>query len=338
MYLVTGATGFLGAHLVCHLLQAGYRVRAMKRSSSRPDEFDYISSIVLGKEKVDYLKNLEWVIADLNHQAEMEDALEGIEKVFHCAAVVSFHAKDHAFLYQVNAEGTAQLVNLCLGKGVLDFFHISSTAAIGSTIDGSPADEETEWKRTKKTSIYSLSKYAAEMEVWRGAEEGLNICIVNPSIIIGPGIWKRGTCRLFYNIMKGFPFYSTGSNAFVDVKDVCKAILFLHKKRIQNERFLLHGTNWGFENLFFRFAEIAGYKKPGIQVGPAMVGFAWRYFKLIEWLTGKRGVITRESAASSIKHQSFSSEKIEKLGFKFTPIEATLSEIADRLKAAYAAN
>lgn len=335
MYLVTGATGFLGSHLVCHLLLAGAKVRAMKRSHSRMDEFEYVSGLLIGSQKSEMFANLEWVTTELEDLSSLEDALQDVEKVFHCAAVVSFHAKDHDRLYKANVEGTAQLVNLCLALGIKDFFHVSSTAAIGSQPDGTPADEESEWKRTKKTSVYSISKHAAEMEVWRGGEEGLNICIVNPSIIIGPGIWKRGTCRLFYNIMKGFPFYSTGSNAFVDVSDVCRAILFLHQKGVHNERYLLHGTNAGFKELFFAFAEAGGYKKPRVQVGPVMAAIAWRYFKLIERLTGKKGVITKESAASSIKNQSFTSRKILDLGFEFTPLPQTLTFIAKSLRQSY---
>lgn len=335
MYLVTGATGFLGSHLVCHLLESGYPVRAVKRVNSRMDEFEYISNLSLGDKKSELLKKLEWAIADITMIDQLEDALQGITKVFHCAAVVSFHQREHDYLLKVNAEGTALLVNLCLAHGITDIFHISSTAAIGSTADGSPADEETEWKRTKATSVYSISKHVAEMEVWRGAEEGLNVCIVNPSIIIGPGIWKRGTCRLFYNILKGFPFYSTGTNAFVDVRDVCRAILMLHQKGISGERFLLHGNNLGFKELFFRFADLAGFKRPRLEVGPILASFAWRYFRLVEVLTGKRGVITRESAASSVKFQSFSSRKIEAMGFAFTPLDDTLMNIATQLKNSY---
>ena len=330
MFLVTGATGFLGSHLVCHLLQAGYEVKALKRSSSRMDEFNYVSSLYV-TENPHLLNQLHWVEGDVQDIFSLEEALVGVSKVFHAAAVVSFHSKDAQQLIATNQKGTANLVNICLEVGIKYFFHISSNTTVGATNWGEMADENTEWKFNKKTSQYSVSKYLAEMEVWRGAEEGLQICIINPSIILGPGIWKRGTCRLFYNVYHNFPFYSVGSSAFVDVKDVCRAILFLHDKGITDQRYLIHGHNLSFKELFTKMALALDRKPPYIKITVSSVGIAWRFFKLVEWITGKRSMITKESAQSSVKKQLFSSAKLMALGFEITPIEETIGYTAEAL-------
>ncbi len=337
MFLVTGATGFLGSHLVCHLLQAGYEVKAMKRATSRMDEFGYVSSLYTNKSP-QLLDKLQWTIADLNDIYAIEEALVGVNKVFHTAALVSFHSKDAKKLMATNQKGTANLVDICLQVGIKYFFHVSSNAAIGSTIWGELADEKTEWKFNKKTSQYSVSKYLAEMEVWRSAEEGLKICIINPSIILGPGIWKRGTCRLFYNVYKNFPFYSVGSSAFVDVNDVCRAILFLHNSGITDQRYLLHGHNLSFKELFTKMAIAMNKRVPFIKITENSVGLAWRFFKLLEWITGKRGMITKESAQSSVKRQMYSSQKLMDLGFEITSIDDTIRETSAQLMLYYNRN
>jgi dihydroflavonol-4-reductase len=337
MFLVTGATGFLGSHLVCHLLQAGHAIKALKRSSSRMDEFDYISSLYMA-DNPKLLEQMQWVVGDVEDVFSLEEALEGVSSVFHAAALVSFHSKDAIRLIETNQKGTANLVNTCIHKGIKYFFHISSNATMGSTPWGEKADENTEWKLNKKTTQYSLSKYLAEMEVWRAAEEGLKICIINPSIILGAGIWKRGTCRLFYNVYHNFPFYSVGSSAFVDVKDVCRAILFLHDKGITDQRYLIHGHNLSFKELFTQMAKALDRRPPYVKITANSVGIAWRFFKLVEWITGKRGLITKESAQSSVKKQLFSSDKLLNLGFELTPIEETIAYTTTELKKKAAPN
>ncbi len=335
-FLVTGATGFLGSHLTVHLLRAGYAVKAMRRKNSRMSEFDYILS-VYKLQPSDFKDTLEWIEGDLTDPTSLELALSGVEKVFHCGGLVSFHDKDRDRLFEVNTQGTESLVNACLSLGITDFFHVSSTAAIGKGATGEISNEETEWKKEDHPSPYHQSKYLAEMEVWRGAEEGLSVCIINPSIILGPGIWKRGTCRLFYNVYNRFPFYSTGTQAFVDVRDVCEAIIFLHEKQISGQRFLLHGHVKSFKELFFHIADLAGKRRPWIKIGPLASGLAWRIFAIWEKITGKRSMITRHSARSSVGNASFSSQKIELLGFKTRAHEETLGYTTQELLAYYKA-
>lgn len=295
------------------------------------DEFHYISSLYK-KNTPKLLDQLQWAEGDVCDIFSLEDALEDISCVFHAAALVSFHSRDASRLIETNQKGTANLVNICLHKGIKYFFHISSNATMGATPWGEKANENTEWKFNKKTTQYSLSKYLAEMEVWRAAEEGLKICIINPSIILGPGIWKRGTCRLFYNVYNNFPFYSVGSSAFVDVNDVCRAILFLHDKKITDQRYLIHGHNLSFKELFTKMALALDKKPPYIKITANRVGIAWRLFKLLEWITGKRGLITKESAQSSVKKQMYSSDKLLNLGFELTPIDETIAYTAEELK------
>ncbi len=292
-------------------------------------EFEYISDLVLKEGKSSLLKNIEWHSGDLKDIFSLEEALNGIETVFHCAGLVSFYHQDSEHLMKVNQEGTANLVNACLIKGIKKFCHISSTAAVGSSEENGILNEENIWKYDNRTSAYSTSKYLAEMEVWRGAAEGLNVVIINPSIIIGPGWWKRGTCRLFYNVAMKFPFYSSGSNAFVSVGDVCRAAIKVLYGEYFGERFLVTGVSMTFKDFLFEIADKMGRKRPFIKVGKQMSGLVWRFFRMVEVLTGKRVMITKESAKSSVRKKYYSSQKIQnRLDFQFTDIHINIAECA----------
>ncbi|ULT28722.1 NAD-dependent epimerase/dehydratase family protein [Sphingobacterium sp. E70] len=172
MILITGGTGFLGSTLIKQLIDQGIDVIATKRAQSIIPTSLLSSSLI------------QWVDADINDYFELEDALEGVTKVYHCAALVSYQKKDAKSHFKVNVEGTANIVNLCLEKNIR-LLHVSSIAALGTNKDNLPVSEKDHWEHSPTTSNYSLSKYQAEMEVWRGITEGLNAVIVNPSVILG---------------------------------------------------------------------------------------------------------------------------------------------------------
>ena len=212
MVLITGATGFLGAHLSCLLLQKGEIVRALKRDSSSMDQFDFISTYYFKEEKEQFLKNLEWVNGDILDIPSLQEQFNGVHKVYHCAALVSFKEKDQKALTKVNVEGTANVVNMALTQGIKKLCYVSSTAAIGRTLSGQTINEETEWTDSKYNTNYAISKYLAEMEVWRAQEEGLNTVIVNPSVILGVTGVPVGSASIVKKAKNGFPFYTKGQN------------------------------------------------------------------------------------------------------------------------------
>ncbi|WP_317044313.1 SDR family NAD(P)-dependent oxidoreductase [Pedobacter ginsengisoli] len=175
MILVTGATGFLGAELINQLTEAGVKVKALKREHS-----------VIPK-SISNNANIEWLVADINDISSLEDAFEGVDQVYHCAAMISFDPKDKAKLLKVNIEGTSNIVNLCAENNIR-LVHVSSVAALGNAKKGQLITEKDFWEYDPKAHSYAISKYEGEMEVWRGIAEGLDAVIVNPSVIIGPGL------------------------------------------------------------------------------------------------------------------------------------------------------
>lgn len=330
---VTGATGFLGAHLVCALLQKGYSVQALKRPQSSLNEFTFISGLYFGHDQSLVIKNLEWLEGDITDYDSIAELLQKEQLVFHCAGLVSFHKADRNNLFTINVKGTENVVNACLTKGCKKLVYSSSTAAVGKADDDLITNETHQWDEKDQPSNYSVSKYYAELEVWRGVEEGLDAVIVNPTMIIGPCNWEKATGRFFINGSKNFPFYTTGSNAFVYVKDVANAMIKLAESTITAERFLLVSENMLLRDFMNTVADAFGKKLPSIKATPFMASIAWRWFGLVGFITGTKGLITQESAASSIKTVRYSNQKIkDALGFEFTPIENAVKETVASFK------
>jgi len=324
---VTGATGFLGAHLVCALLQKGYLVEALKRPQSSLNEFTFISGLYFGQDQSLVVKNLKWVDGDITEYDSIEEMLKKDQMVYHCAALVSFHQADREKLFSINIKGTENIVNACLAKDCKKLVYASSTAAIGQAEDNLITNETNQWDEKDNPSNYSISKYYAELEVWRGIEEGLDAVIVNPPMIIGPCDWRKATGRFFSNGYKNFPFYTNGSNAFVYVKDVAKAMILLAESSVSQERFLLVSENIMLRDFMNTIADAFGKKRPFIKVNPMMAEITWRCFGLVGFVSGTKGLITKESAISSFKTVQYSNQKIkDALAFEFTPIKIAIEE------------
>lgn len=317
MILVTGGTGFLGSYLIRSLVAAGKPVRALYRKAPSPRLQDLSGKI-------------EWVQGDILDVCALEDAMQGVTQVYHCAAVVSFQPGHAAGLMKINVEGTANVVNLALDAGVKKLVYVSSVAAIGRTKEQAAIDEDCEWEDSPNNSRYSISKYQGEMEVWRGIAEGLDAVIVNPSIILGAGFWDEGSGTLLKNAWKEFPYYTEGVNGFVDVLDVVKAMVLLMDSPVSGERFILSAGNWGYRQLFTSMAHALGKKPPHIAAKPWMAELVWRLEKVKGLLTGKQPVITKETARTAQLKVYYDNQKILKAlpEFTFRPLEETIREIS----------
>lgn len=315
--LVTGGTGFIGAYIIEELVEKGYHVRAIRHSKSAPF---FIPAAIQNK--------VEWVQGDILDVVSLEDAMEGIDAVIHAAAKVSFAPNEKSQLYKLNIEGTANVVNIALEKNIQRFVHISSVAAIGRTVNGEQVSEEKKWQDGKMHTSYAISKYHAELEVWRGAAEGLNIVIVNPSTVLGYGDWSTSSCAIFKSVYNEFPWFTKGINGFVAAEDVARATVLLMESGISNERFIINGDNWSFQQLFNAIADSFGKKRPHKEATPFLGSIAWRMEKLKSKVSGKKPLLTRESArvAQSITH--FDNSKILKAlsGFSFTPLAQAIKK------------
>ena len=329
MILVTGGTGLLGSHLLYDLVQTEEKVRALYRSD---DKIEELKSIFRHYEFGQLIfDKIEWVKGDLLDIPSLAEAVRGVKQIYHCAAMVSFKKIDAKKILKTNIEGTANIVNEALKQGVQKLCYASSTAAVGHTNDkGELINENIAWKEDKQTSTYSISKHFAEREVWRGAEEGLETVIVNPSVIIGPGDWTKTSGSFFPTMWNGLKYYSLGGNAFVDVRDVASAMQKLMDSSIINERFLLVGENMSFRNFFNYVADALDVKRPWIKAGPIKTAIVWRIDLLRSFFTGKPRVITKETASSSQSLRFYSNQKIKNaLNFTFTPISKTVVDTAN---------
>ncbi len=321
---VTGGTGFLGSYLLRYLVSQGYtNIIALKRANSRMD---------MVKDVVD---DVEWVEGDILDLGVLEDAIARVDYIFHCAAMVSFYPKDAKRMTKVNVEGTANVVNVALDFDIKKLVHVSSIAAVGRRKKLVEIDENTKWESSEYNSKYAISKFLSEQEVWRAGEEGLNIAIVNPSVIMGSGFWNEGPAAFFKMVWNGLKFYSTGKTGFVDVRDVAKFMMLLMESEISGERFILNSQNLAFRYVFDTIAEKLDVKKPSIKVTPFLESLSWRVLAVHSFFTGKKPAITRETAKSSGRIFIYDHSKSKSaFDFDYIPIEKTIEESAFLFKKA----
>ena len=324
--MVTGGTGFLGSHLICHLLDAGQRIRAIRRTHASFDILRRVFSFY--NRDFDASAGLiEWIEADITDVYSLEDCLDGVTDVYHAAALVSFQPGDQDRLDLVNVAGTANLVNACLEKKIRKLCHVSSIAAIGRADNDQVIDEEVIWKASRRNSHYAVSKYGAEREVWRGIEEGLDAVIVNPSIILGPGELNSGSTRLIKTVEKGLKFYTPGCNGFVDVRDVVSVMIRLMESEITAERFIVSAENLTYRELFGIIAQALGKPAPGLKAGRFMGEVYWRTERIKALITGKKPLVTRETAQTANNSYIYSSEKVrERINYQYISIEKSVMD------------
>jgi nucleoside-diphosphate-sugar epimerase len=316
MILVTGGTGFLGSHLLRKLVKTGMPVRALYRRD------------IPGEVK-DIADRISWVKGDVLDVCALEEAMEGIEKVYHCAGMVSFRPEAREQVMKVNVEGTANVVNLALDAGVKKMVHVSSVAALGRAKTGKMIDEASEWQDSKHNSLYAVSKYQAEMEVWRGIAEGLPAAIVNPSIILGPDYFEDGSGLLIKNAWREFPYYTEGVTGFTDVDDVAAIMIRLMESTVSGQRFVISADNWRYVDLFTEMAIQLNKKPPHKLVKPWQAEIVWRMEVLRSKLTGKKAVLTKETAHTAQLKVYYNNEKILKTlpDFTFTPLKETIARM-----------
>jgi dihydroflavonol-4-reductase len=331
MILVTGGTGLLGSHLLFDLIRSGKQVRVLKRNASDTKMvqkiFSYYSDV-----PESLVSKIEWIDGDLLDFASIEDALDGISEIYHAGAVVSFYPADHKKMLKVNIEGTANLVNLALEKKIDKFCYVSSVSTLGRADNNGLTDEETFWAPSGKNSVYAISKYGAEREVWRGMEEGLNAVVVNPSVILGPGFWNDNS-GLFRLVWEGLKYYTKGINGYVDVKDVVRAMILLMEKNLFNERFIVSSENISYQQLFTLIAENLDKPVPTINVPPLLSHIAWRVEAIRSKLTGSKPEVTKEMATTTTQQYTFSNEKIRKaLSFEFLLVEESIRQTCQLFK------
>jgi dihydroflavonol-4-reductase len=317
--LVTGASGLVGTHLVQALIQKGKRVKALYRTEIP---------------RYNCADKVEWMQGDILNISSLEEAMDNVKQVYHCAAIVTFNPKQKKLLHATNIDGTANIVNTCLNNRVEKLLYVSSVSALGRIRQGELVSEKMQWSEETNNSEYGRTKFFAEMEVWRGIGEGLNAVIVNPTIILGAADWNKSSSAIFKNMYNEFPWYASGVTGFVDVQDVVKAMMLLMESNISNERFIISAANLSYGELFTTIAHGFNKKKPYKKVTPFIAELVWRAEALKSSLNGHQPLVTKETARTAQAMVYFDNSKLLQFlpEFQYTPLHESIMRICNEYK------
>jgi len=326
MVLITGGTGLLGAHLLLHLVDHEDSIRAIYRNR---DSINFTKLLFKNHHKEHLFPKIEWIEADITDIPALTLAFENVDYVYHCAGLISFDPKDESKLRKTNIEGTANIVNLCIDFQVKKLCHVSSIAALGDLAQNEKIlSEDSEWNPEIDHSDYAISKYGAELEVWRGLQEGLSVVIVNPGVILGSTIWTSGSGSIISKVKKGLSFYTKGQTGFVGVNDVVVVMFQLMQSNLTGERFCVVAENCTYEYLLQTIATQVGKKPSRIHIKPWMTSLGWRLDWFLSTLLTKKRTLSKHFATSLHSIDEYSNEKIKNaLNYEFQSIETVIKDI-----------
>ncbi|EDP71184.1 nucleoside-diphosphate-sugar epimerase [Flavobacteriales bacterium ALC-1] len=331
MILVTGGTGLVGSHLLFKLISNNENVRATYRREKTLKRVKHVFTY-FSDDAENLFNKIEWIEADINDIPKLQNAFKGITYVYHCAAFVSFEPDKYKTLRKINIKGTANIVNLCISNKISKLCYVSSIAAIGHHNNPEKLiDEETAWNPEEDNSVYAITKYGAELEVWRGTQEGLDAVIVNPGIILGAGYWNGGSSgNLFKQIYKGMRYYVNGITGYIDVWDVVNAMHQLMESDIKNESFVLVSESLSFKTFQTKTANALHVKPPTIEAKSWLLKIAWRLDWLQHKFFGKRRNLSKQTAKSAVSITKYDNSKLKNaLEFQFKSIDTSIKEITE---------
>ncbi len=331
---VTGASGFLGGHLVSALVSDGYAdITLLLRDASR---LDRVEAIVRRETGAALPASVRAVEVNFNNPGILEEALHGVEVVFNCAATVSMGGIPPEELIAGNVEIAAHMVDACLRAEVGLLVHVSSIAALGEAREGTELIDETcDIQRLNKSSAYSVSKFFSENEVRRGMAKGLKAVIVNPAIILGEGDASAlGSACIIPVAAKGLPFYTEGVMGYVDVRDVARAMILLASEpKAVGERFILSAENLSYRDIISMSATEAGRKPPVIKAGQGLLGLASVLERPYALVRRCQRAMTRDVINNLTDKCYYDGGKVTRyVDFSYTPIKETVRRVVAGLK------
>lgn len=310
---VTGANGLLGSFIIRKLIEDNEKFVAFKRKSSDTSLLH------------DVREKIEWRDLDLLDPVSMDDSLRGLASVIHAAALVSFSPRQALLISRINTEGTRNLVNSCLAIGIKRFVFVSSVAALGRMKGQKEVNEDNKWVDHAFHTTYATSKYQAELEVFRGQEEGLQTVIVNPSVILAPADWTKSSAQLFKYAWDERRFYLDGSLNYVDVRDAAAATVGLLNSGIENARFILNAGAVPYKDFFDAVASRFGKRAPMIRLNRNFLKIAAVIEAFRARVRGTDPAITPETARLAGAYFRYENKKIKKLlKFEFRTLDNTL--------------
>jgi dihydroflavonol-4-reductase len=314
---VTGGTGFIGSHVVRLLLQEGYTVKALVRSSSNLENLRGL--------------DVEIIKGDLN-DLNLWQQMQGCQYLFHVAAHYSLWQKDRELLYRHNVLGTRHVLASAQKAGIERTVYTSSVAAIGVGISGKVIDETHQSPLEKLVGDYKKSKFLAEQAATQAANAGQEVVIVNPSSPIGPLDIKptpTGDIILRFS-RRQMPFYlNTGLN-FIDVRDVAWGHLLALQKGKSGDRYILGNQNLTLKQLLDQLARLTGLKAPQ-QAIPAWLplGVAWVDEKILAPL-GKSPSVPLDGVRMAQQPMYYDASKaVRELGLPQSDLTTALKDAVD---------
>ncbi len=329
MNLVTGATGIIGSHVLLQLLMNGQEVTGVRQQSSDVKRVQKLFSFYVPNHE-ELFRKIKWIHLDILDVFAVEDALENVSTVYHCAGFVSFSKADQKKLFRINEQGTRNIVNACLQKKVDALCHVSTIGTINNAEYPFALHEGVFWKTSGKESDYAISKYNAEREVWRGMEEGLNVVIVNPGVVLSPVFWQQSSAQIFDRCYKGNKFYTDGQTAYVSASDVSAIMVELVKQRKFGERFILVENNYPFKTIFDMVHGCLKKPVARFRVSSRILKTMGYIHRFLFRIIGKTPLLTKSLINAALNRQSYSNEKVKKtLGFTFQPVDETIRKICD---------
>lgn len=250
---------------------------------------------------------VSWIKADLNQFDILDEILAKVDVVIHLAGLISYDEKDYKSLMLNNFQLTRELLNNCLFHKIQKFIYLSSSSTLGKSNHPFVISDKLQG-RPIFYSNYAKSKYLGELEVQRAASEGLNAVILNPTLILGEGDWNKGSLSILKRMSEGLKFFPKGTVGIVDLQFVVKAILQSLEEEISIGPHLLHNYTTTYENLISLVAHETGGQVPKLGIPLTLALWFSRLEKLRCWFTGRKKVITMETAFLSSQTFSYIKE------------------------------
>ncbi len=327
MIAITGANGLLGSFILKKIVSEKLPVIGLKRIHSDVSHLN------------DLTGPIEWREADINNSLSLTEALKNVKVVIHTAAVVSFDPRAKQRIYQTNVIGTQNIVNTCLALNIPRLIFISSVAALGRKKGASAINEENKWTEDKLNSDYAKSKYLAEMEIYRGQEEGLSVSIINPSVILSTANPNKSSAQLFKYVQQERMFYSDGTINYVDVRDVADMVYKMYENPTPGEKFIANAGTIDLKELMQKIAARLGKKEPSIKISSRFLLMAAWLEEMRCKLTGSETLISRQSVKMAREKFIYQNQKsINQLNMAYRPLEETLDWCCEHYRNTFTTN
>jgi dihydroflavonol-4-reductase len=327
MIAITGANGLLGSFIATKFVSEKIPLIGLKRINTDISHLAHVS------------QGVEWREADVTNSLSLTEALLNADTVIHTAALVSFDPRAKERIFQTNVLGTQNVVNACLALGIPRLIFISSVAALGRKKGMKEIHEENKWVDSDLNSDYAKSKYLAELEVYRGQEEGLSISIVNPSVILSAGNPNKSSAQIFKYVHQERLFYAEGNINYVDVRDVADMIYKIHENSISGEKYIANAGTIDLKELMTKIAIRLEKRVPSIKINLRLLQAAAWVEELRSKITGAEVLISRQSVKMPGEKFIYQNQKsINRLNMAYRPLEETLDWCCGHYKKAFTTN